>query len=297
MSYNKLVQATLDTLIDRIAAADEDNWAAGWVGGGLPRNFTTGNRYTGVNVLQLWAEAEIKGYQSQQWATWKQWAGAGHTIKEEERKQSSIIMVYKPLFKKDDHGNTTDEIAGRFFRCYFVYNTEQLEDPPETTTLPGTEMGGYAERMIGLAKVNGISMMEGGGPPSFWPKHNHVCMPDIKQYRTQEGYAHDLAHELAHATGHKSRLNRVFNFDRKSAQYATEELVAELCSAYTCVDMGIPLQNFEHNSASYLVGWAKRAQKTRGTEDDMSHQLVSASKAASAAFEYLVAYKSQEKAA
>ena len=72
----------------------------------------------------------------------------------------------------------------------------------------------------------------------------------------ERGSAEHLArtklHELGHWTGHSARLNRDFSGGRGGDAYAREELVAELCSAFLCAELGIA-PTVRH--ADYLGAW------------------------------------------
>jgi antirestriction protein ArdC len=48
-------------------------------------NAATKREYRGVNVLMLWAAAEITGYQDGRWATFKQWQQIGAQVRRGER--------------------------------------------------------------------------------------------------------------------------------------------------------------------------------------------------------------------
>lgn len=66
-------------------------------------------------------------------------------------------------------------------------------------------------------------------------------------------FASTLFHECSHATIHPSRLNR--KNERTKDGYATEELVAELSSAFVCAALG-----YSYNAAqspAYIGGWLK----------------------------------------
>jgi len=65
-----------------------------------------------------------------------------------------------------------------------------------------------------------------------------------------------LAHELIHATGAPSRLNRKKGEKFGDADYAFEELVAELGSAFLCAEFGISSE-YGTQHESYLAGWLK----------------------------------------
>ena len=67
-----------------------------------------------------------------------------------------------------------------------------------------------------------------------------------------------MLHECGHATGHKDRLNRdgVAKFDKfGSEQYAFEELIAELTSAFTCAHVHV--RNDISQNAAYIDSWIK----------------------------------------
>lgn len=68
-----------------------------------------------------------------------------------------------------------------------------------------------------------------------------------------------LFHELTHATGHANRLNRkgIAEFDKfGSAQYAREELIAEMGAAFLCGHCGIEQATLD-NSAAYIASWIR----------------------------------------
>jgi antirestriction protein ArdC len=44
-------------------------------------NAATRREYRGVNVLMLWAAAEITGYQDGRWASFKQWQQIGAQVR------------------------------------------------------------------------------------------------------------------------------------------------------------------------------------------------------------------------
>jgi len=52
-----------------------------WHGGGsalsCPRNAITGRAYRGVNILSLWLGARSAGFESGEWATYRQWSELG----------------------------------------------------------------------------------------------------------------------------------------------------------------------------------------------------------------------------
>ena len=59
---------------------------------------------------------------------------------------------------------------------------------------------------------------------------------------------------MAHWTGHQDRLNRKKGHDKNGPDYAYEELVADLTSAFLCAFLGLQ-GNFQHTE--YLAAYAK----------------------------------------
>jgi antirestriction protein ArdC len=81
-------------------------------------------------------------------------------------------------------------------------------------------------------------------------------------------------HELTHATGHASRLDRKLITSFGTRDYAREELVAEMGSAFLCASLGI-LPTVRH--ADYLASWL---EVLRGDNRAIFRAASAASKAA-----------------
>jgi Antirestriction protein len=77
---------------DRVIAELEEGrlpwvqpWDAAACGCAMPANAVTGRRYSGVNVLILWAAVIEGGYGSQRWLTYRQAAAAGGHVRKGEK--------------------------------------------------------------------------------------------------------------------------------------------------------------------------------------------------------------------
>lgn len=75
----------------------------------------------------------------------------------------------------------------------------------------------------------------------------------------QEYYS-TLLHEMVHSTGHKSRLDRDFDGERRINDYAREELVAELGAALVGNVLGFSSRIIDNNAA-YLDAWISKLKK------------------------------------
>ncbi|MGR5299502.1 zincin-like metallopeptidase domain-containing protein, partial [Vibrio mediterranei] len=69
-----------------------------------------------------------------------------------------------------------------------------------------------------------------------------------------------LTHELTHWSGNKNRLNRLKNKKFGSRDYAFEELVAELGSAFLMAEFGF---TGELQHASYIESWLQALGKDK----------------------------------
>ncbi len=71
------------TITDRIIVAIETRpgrWQRPWSvrsGGRRPANIASGLSYRGINTLALWVEAQLSGYHSHLWGSYRQWAALG----------------------------------------------------------------------------------------------------------------------------------------------------------------------------------------------------------------------------
>ena len=77
-------------------------------------------------------------------------------------------------------------------------------------------------------------------------------MPDVDKFKDELYYYSTVFHELAHWTGAKHRLNRTLSQKRK--EYAFEELIAEITSAFISAQLGIASQPSD-NQIAYLKTW------------------------------------------
>jgi antirestriction protein ArdC len=84
---------TRDIIASVEAGASEFNmpWHRWVESTGSPVNAITNRQYRGINVLLLWAAAELNGYSSGHWATFRQWSGAGAHVRRREGDLGPIV--------------------------------------------------------------------------------------------------------------------------------------------------------------------------------------------------------------
>jgi hypothetical protein len=81
---------------------------------------------------------------------------------------------------------------------------------------------------------------------SHWWRSGLLCavrriyrIPSQTAYTDQINYYRTAFHELGHWTGNKSRLDRSLTTKFGTVDYAREELVAEMATAFVCASLGI----------------------------------------------------------
>jgi len=260
--------ATREKLYDEVTArivaeleAGRLPWVQPWgqtggTGPGLPRNALTGRTYSGVNVLILWGAVIEQGWPSQSWLTFRQALEAGGAVRKGERGQ---CVVYADRFTPEAERaraarDGDDAKAVPFLKRFTVFSVAQCEglraglacDP---APLPEREIVPVAEEVIA---ASGVAFRVGGNRAFYVPSHDFVQVPPQPAFFEQVNYYRTCLHELTHATGHAKRLGRDLTNAFGSKDYAREELVAEMGSAFLCAALGI-VPTVRH--ADYIGSW------------------------------------------
>lgn len=278
---NQLIEATLERLIADIEKGGlvwKKTWHGG-SGGVMPVNAVTRRHYRGVNVLMLWIDAMTKGYPTPEWATYKQWAGAGKQVAKGQK--SSIVFVSKDVVRKAKDPGSEDEHY-RLWRCAYVFNAAQLTEPPvvEADEKPVTLEERHARCKATVQGTGALVNYDPAFRPSYMPAPDVIHMPTLGMFDSADAYYATLFHELVHWTGHAKRLARGLSQEDKA--YAFEELVAEIGAAFLCADHGVEEVPSQNNSAAYLQHWLT------AFKDDRTRALVKAASAASKAFDFIL---------
>lgn len=251
---------------DRIVQALEQGtvpWVRPWKaqpGDDRPRNAVTGRPYHGINHLLLWATAIERGYQTDRWLTYRQAQEAGGHVRRGEK--GTLVVFWKFVEREvlDEQGRPLLDEDGQprrrvipFARGYTVFNVEQCEDLPERL-LPREEPPTWSpfEAAEQVVAASGATIRHRGSQAFYSPEGDFICMPPRGSFPTQDGYYATLMHELTHWTGHPRRLARKLGRVHGDADYAFEELVAELGSAFICARLGI---TGELRHEGYIASW------------------------------------------
>ena len=253
----------------------------------MPQNASTQRQYSGVNVLILWGSVIEHGFAGQSWLTFRQALSLGGHVRKGER---GTTVVYADRFVPNDEKRRAAETgeaaqAIPFLKRFTVFNTDQCDDLPDeiATVAPPPPPGMIEPQVETLIKATGIDFRIGGNRAFYMPSEDYVQVPPPAAYFEPINWHRTALHELGHASGHRSRLNRDLSGAHGSKKYAFEELIAELCAAFSCASLGI-VPTVRH--ADYIGSWLDVLR-----EDNRA--IVRAASQASKAADWLLSFRSE----
>lgn len=221
---------------------------------GIPVNAVTNNHYNGGNVMALWCASMSKGYSSDTWATYKQWATLGAQVKKGEKATTGI---YFSTFEKEDDSGNVKKLG--FGKPFFLFNAAQVDNYAQESApqVDLTKRIAFADSTI---LATGASIVHQGNRAFYQPSTDSIQLPERDQFTgtatstPTESYYSTLLHELTHWTGSAKRLERVKGKRFGDQAYAFEELVAEIGAAFLCARLGIT-NDPRVDHAQYIASW------------------------------------------
>jgi antirestriction protein ArdC len=257
-----------DEVTGRIIAELEEGrfpWVQPWrssgaAGLGLPHNALTSRSYSGVNILILWGAVIDQGWPTQGWLTFRQALTAGGHVRKGERGTSIVYADrFTPEAEKDRARETGEDArAIPFLKRFTVFNVAQCDGlPPDLVGDPAAPLEPRRDcDILQLAEAviaaSGVAVRIGGDEAFYVLARDYVQLPPQPAFFEPVDYYRTALHELTHATGHEARLARKILNPFGTKDYAREELVAELGSAFLCAALGIE-PTVRH--ADYLSSW------------------------------------------
>jgi antirestriction protein ArdC len=281
-------------ITDKIIAELEQGivpWVQPWTSGnqlsplGLPINGLTRRSYSGINILLLWSALEERGSASPYWVTFKQCIAMGGSVRKGEKGThvyfADKFVPQKEKARAEKDGDEAASIA--FLKRYTVFNAEQCEGLPKgliATPEPKAERQIVPEAEA-LIAATGADFRICGDQAFYVPSEDFIRIPHQTAYPDEINWYRTAFHELGHWTGHKSRLDRNLTTKFGTADYAREELVAELATAFVCASLGI-VPTVRH--ADYIGNWLQVLK-----ED--AKAIVRAASLASKASDFILAFQ------
>jgi antirestriction protein ArdC len=254
----------------------------------MPQNAGTARRYSGINILILWAEVVHRGYASQRWLTYRQTEAAGGNVR---RGEKGTVICYADRFTpkaeaEQARGEDREARQVAFLKRFVVFNIDQCEGLPDEYIAPMVS----PDPVLAIAEADtliaasGARVNIGGGEAFYSPSHDFIQVPPQAAFYEPINWYRTLIHEAGHWVGHSSRLDRDQTGKFGSEAYAKEELVAEMAAAFTCASLGIA-PTVRHSD--YIASWLSVLQK-----DEKA--IFRAASQASKASDYLLAFAGEE---
>jgi antirestriction protein ArdC len=254
---------------------------------GLPVNGLTRRSYSGINILLLWSAFEERGFASPYWVTFKQCIAMGGSVRKGEH-GTHVYFADKFVPQKEkaravETGDEPNSIA--FLKRYTVFNAEQCDGLLKGLIAPPVAKSEWqiVPEAEALIAATGADFRIGGDQAFYVPSEDFIRIPNQTAYTDQINYYRSAFHELGHWTGHKTRLDRNLTTKFGTVDYAREELVAEMATAFICASLGI-VPTVRH--ADYIGNWL-----TVLKED--SRAIVKAASLASKACDFILAFKAE----
>lgn len=210
-------------------------WRKSWKSG-VPLNYITKKPYRGINFLSL----ITKDYPSPYYLTFLQCNEKEGRVHKGERGHLIVYWSIKEILDEEENKKSIPII--RYSYVFNLAQTSLYEDKSEELKLIDCEEI--------LSKIKDRLTIKHNISQCYYNKREDIIsIPRIESFESREEYYSSLFHELIHWTGHKDRLNRNY-------EYAFEELIAELGSAYLCGITGISNQTID-NQVSYIKEWMR----------------------------------------
>ena len=257
-----------------------------------PKNLN-GREYNGMNAMMLLLHCEKEGYKIPRFCTFDRIQLFNKTGKKDEEQKPRVSVLKgehsfpvmlttftvvnketKEHIKWEDYKMLSQEEREKYnvypkLQTYHVFNVAQTnlkevrpefwEKLEQEYSMPKVEKDEqYAfepvDRMIADNRwICPIKPMFGDSA-YFSISKNEIVMPEKRQFKDGESFYSNLFHEMGHSTGAEGQLDRIKPATFGSAEYAREELVAELTAALTAQRYGMT-KHLKGDSAAYLKSW------------------------------------------
>lgn len=257
-----------------------------------PKNLN-GREYNGMNAFMLLLHCEKEGYKIPRFCTFDRIQLFNKASKKDEEQKPRVSVLKgehsfpvmlttftvvnketKEHIKWEDYKQLSQEEREKYnvypkLQTYHVFNVaqtnlkevrpefwEKLEQEYSMPKVEKDEQFAFepVDRMIADNRwICPIKPMFGDSA-YFSISKNEIVMPEKRQFKDGESFYSNLFHEMGHSTGAEGQLDRIKPATFGSAEYAREELVAELTAALTAQRYGMT-KHLKGDSAAYLKSW------------------------------------------
>jgi antirestriction protein ArdC len=276
MNTNEIYERITATIIEMLEEHKQNNFSECWyslTGEVFARNVETNHIYNGINQLLLGYLKRKRNYPFNRWLTFKQIEK--HNAKIIKGSKSAMVVYTSVLYLDEETGANITRIVEELLRKrqsiehlnykkvgylkdYRVFNVCCVEGLPaeyyeqaELDRLSEIERDERAEQLINSTGVN--INFEAQNEAYYKPSEDKIYLPLPKQFVSKEAFYSVLLHELGHWTGAESRLNRPIKNKFGSKEYAFEELIAEINSAFVMAFLGY--ESRITDNVLYIENW------------------------------------------
>jgi len=248
-------------MLERGVAPWQKPWEPGASSLGIPFNPNSERAYRGGNAIHLMATGLQRSYKDPRWMTYKQASDNGWQVRRGEKGTQIEYWEVRSASDKTqsggtEQGNADSEKSRLIHLVYTVFNAQQIErippyTPKQQTAFEAVQAG---EQIL---KNSGANIAHDQADRAFYScSQDSIHLPPKDAFKDAAAYYGTALHELAHWSGHPSRLDRSTlseSYRFGDANYAKEELRAELASVFLAAQRGIPHDPEQH--AAYVNSW------------------------------------------
>lgn len=278
MDNNKALEVFADLMIEKIKEVSSSDWQKPWFSSVKPAMNIDGRFYKGINAPMLLMEAEQKKYEIPVFLTFNQAVERGVSI---NKGAKSFPVIYWNFSIKDELGKSIsiDDYSllseaekqlytvKPYMKIYNVFNLSQTNFP----TVKEQQWHSLLEKFSSEAVAKDVNFelesldtmlsnqewicpisVQDSDRAFYSSTTNSITVPKKEQYSDDRAFYSVLLHEMAHSTAPVN--NRVLSGSFGSPSYAKEELIAEMTSAVSGVNLGISVAPLKEN-AEYLKSW------------------------------------------
>jgi antirestriction protein ArdC len=258
--YEEITEKIIDALEAGVAP-----WVRPWETAqyGEYRNALTNRPYRGINVMLLNLVTMTNGFVDPRWLTFRNAEMLGGHVRIGEKGVGIVFWKFLTVTENtnkdrtEDSGDNNQKIIP-LTRMYTVFNVEQCDgielSPLEKPVGVESKKNEKAEKILSLPNLK-----HGGDKAYYSQTRDCIVMPCREAFENLDFYYSTAIHEVMHWTGHPSRLDRAFGERFGDHDYAFEELVAEIGTAYIGTITGIPFENMRH--PEYVNSWLQILSK------------------------------------
>ncbi len=276
MNTNEIYERITNTIIELLEEHKASDYSQSWYslsGEVFARNIVNKHVYNGINQLLLSFIRRKRQYPCNRWLTFKQMEKYNARI---IKGSKAAMVVYTSVIYIDEktgrnithtveqllqHGQSIEHLNLRkigYLKSYNVFNVACVEGLPEEfyrmdelEQLSEIERDERAESMI--REIGAEIVFDAQNEAYYKPSEDKIYMPLPKQFVSKEAFLSVMYHEASHWTGATHRLNRPILNKFGTKEYAFEELIAELSSAFMLAYLGY--ESRITDNAAYIENW------------------------------------------